>query len=79
MGESNWTGELGADNLIKHKQYISLKEFELFGSKYGSIQEKPRLKVTTSRTKSLHIVLECPLSDPKSTIAETGMGVTSRP
>ena len=27
----------------------------------------------------LHIVLECPLSDPKSTIAETGMGVTSRP
>ena len=26
-----------------------------------------------------HIVLECPLSDPKSTIAETGMGVTFRP
>ena len=26
-----------------------------------------------------HIELECPLSDPKSTIAETGMGVTSGP
>ena len=27
----------------------------------------------------IHIVLESPLSDPKSTIAETGMEVTSRP
>ena len=26
-----------------------------------------------------HIILECPLSDLKSTITETGMGVTSRP